>query len=108
MEDIEKTNHVVLLIDMYGELLTDKQREYLEEYYENDLSLSEIAEIYQVSRNAVYDQMRRAIKTMEEYEEKLGLLEKHNQRLALIEKIEADEAVDHSSLNTYLERLKEL
>lgn len=108
MNELEKTNHIVLLIDMYGELLTEKQQNYLAMYYEEDLSLSEIAEILDVSRNAVHDQIKRSLIALEGYEKKLGLIQKHQERLSLIHKIEQTEKEDHSSLQTYLERLKEI
>lgn len=108
MNELEKTNHIVLLIDMYGDLLTEKQQNYLAMYYEEDLSLSEIADILDVSRNAVHDQIKRAIIALEGYETKLGLIKKHQERLDLISKIEKTEQEDHSSLMTYLERLKEI
>lgn len=108
MDELEKTNRINMLIDIYGDLLTDKQQQYLQMYYEEDLSLSEIAENLDVSRNAVYDQVRRAMKSLEVYEERLGLLEKYIQRRALIAKIEAEENIAHDDLHTYLERLKEM
>jgi len=108
MNELEKTNHVILLIDMYGELLTEKQQNYLTMYYEEDLSLSEIADILDVSRNAVHDQIKRALIALEGYEAKLGLIKKHEERLMLIHKIEETQKEDHSSLHTYLERLKEI
>ena len=108
MNELEKTNHIILLIDMYGELLTEKQQTYLEMYYEEDLSLAEIADILDVSRNAVHDQIKRAILALESYENKLGLIHKHQERLELIKRIEDTQKEDHSSLQTYLERLKEI
>lgn len=108
MNELEKTNHIILLIDMYGDLLTEKQQNYLAMYYEEDLSLAEIADILDVSRNAVHDQIKRAILALEGYETKLGLIKKHQERLKLIEKIQQTENEDHSSLHTYLERLKEI
>lgn len=108
MNELEKTNHVNMLIDMYGDLLTDKQQEYLAMYYEEDLSLAEIAEVLNVSRNAVYDQLRRALKVLEQYEANLGLLKKHQERLKLIDQIEEEIQDDHTALHTYLERLKEI
>ena len=108
MDELEKTNQVNLLIDMYGELLTEKQRQYLKMYYEEDLSLAEIGEMLHVSRNAVYDQLRRSRQILDSYEQHLGLLAKHEARLHLIEKIEADDHMEHDALHTYLERLKEI
>lgn len=108
MNELEKTNQVNLLIDIYGDLLTEKQQRYLMMYYEEDLSLAEIAEILEVSRNAVYDQIRRSLQALNQYEERLGLLAKHQERLQLIEKIEAEQNIQHETLQTYLERLKEI
>src|SRR5665647_2486337 len=73
---LEKISHVVLLKDFYGPLLTPKQQNVLSLHYENDLSLSEIADNMQTSRQAVYDLARRAESLLKEYEHKLGLVEK--------------------------------
>ena len=64
------------LYDCYSSLLTDKQRVYFEEYYFNNLSLSEISENHDVSRNAVYKQIQITIEKLIEYEEKLRLYKK--------------------------------
>ena len=60
----------------YYKLLTDKQKKYFEDYYFSNLSLGEIAENYNVSRNAVYKQIQITINKLKEYEEKLQLFEK--------------------------------
>lgn len=95
-------------MDCYQDLLTEKQQTYLELYYEEDLSLSEIAEELDVSRNAVYDNLKRAVMLLEDYEKKLHLLEKHRQRLDLIDKIEKEQSVSRDELNDYLEMLKRI
>ena len=71
--DILKTT---LLYDFYGELLTDKQKEIYELFYQNDMSLSEIAGELEISRQAVRDQLKRAKKYFLTHEEKLGLSRK--------------------------------
>lgn len=81
---LEKTNQVNLLFDFYASLLKGKQREYLELYYLDDLSLSEIAEMHEVSRQAVYDHIKRAEKQLYEYDEKLKLTAKHEQRQEVV------------------------
>lgn len=86
---INKTMRMNYLLDFYHGLLTDKQRNYLERYYLEDESLSEIAETYQVSRQAVYDNIRRTDELLEEYEMKLGLYKKFEQRQQLIAAIKA-------------------
>ena len=71
---MEKRARLALLLDFYGDLLTPRQKELLKLYYEEDLSLGEIAENYRISRQAVFDQIHRGEKTLEKYEEKLGLV----------------------------------
>ena len=71
--ELEKNNRMNYLISFYENLLTSKQKEYIEEYYVDDFSLSEIAENYQVSRQAVHDNIQRTEKILEEYESKLHL-----------------------------------
>lgn len=64
------------LYDLYGELLTEKQRKYFEDYYFNNLSFSEMAENYDVSRNAIFKQIHIVIDKLKEYEEILKLYQK--------------------------------
>lgn len=80
---------IISLYDIYHNLLTDKQRMYFEDYYYADLSLSEIADNYNVSRNAVHDQLKRTVGELEEYENKLHLQAKFQK----LDKIECDEAI---------------
>ena len=68
---LEKKQRVNLLMDLYEDLLTEKQREYLDLYYHEDLSLSEISLIKNVSKNAVFDNLKKACLHLENYEEKL-------------------------------------
>ena len=75
MEEI-KREEIILLYDIYNSLLTDKQRIYFEEYYYSDLSLKEISENHDVSRNAIHDQLKRTIESLFEYENKLKLKHK--------------------------------
>lgn len=70
---IEKTNRINALLDFYEPLLTAKQAEYIDLYYRDDYSLGEIAANYSVSRQAVYDNIRRTEKLLENYEERLHL-----------------------------------
>lgn len=75
-----------MLFDFYGELLTEKQREYFDLHYNEDLSLSEIAETAGVSRQGVWDIIRRAEATLRETEEKTGLVRRfENSRESLRE-----------------------
>ena len=71
--DLIKTIRMNYLFDFYQSLLTEKQRNYLELFYLQDYSLSEIADTFDVSRQAVYDNIRRTGDLVEDYEMKLGL-----------------------------------
>lgn len=73
---IEKKIRLGTLFAFYGQLLTEKQQEILRLYYIDDLSLGEISENLGISRQAVYDTLKRSNKLLEEYEKKLGLLKK--------------------------------
>lgn len=72
-----------LLLDLYGEMLTSKQREVLEYYYFDDLSLSEISELSNTSRQAAFDVIKKCNKQLLNYEIKLSLLEKSRKNKAL-------------------------
>ena len=71
--EIEKTNRMNALFEFYAALLTDKQMNYIELYYADDYSLAEIAEEFGVSRQAVYDNIKRTEKILEDYEMKLHM-----------------------------------
>ena len=70
--ELDEFLEVSTLLDYYRNLLSDKQKEYLINHFEEDLSLSEVARNNGVSRQAVYDNIKRGIKQLREYEEKLG------------------------------------
>ncbi len=74
-----------LLLDFYGELLPSAQREMMELYYNEDLSLSEIAEQVGITRQGVRDSVRRAEELLSDYEAKLGMAE----RFAHLSEVEA-------------------
>ena len=76
------------LYDLYGDLLTIKQKKYFEDYYFNNLSYGEISEKYNVSRNACFKQLKIIEEKLENYEEKLKLLYKKNKINDIINKVE--------------------
>ena len=78
------------LYDIYGKLLTEKQREYFEDYYFNNLSFSEMAENYNVSRNAIFKQIHIVTDKLEEYERILQLREKNIKIKDKIKNISSD------------------
>lgn len=85
--EIEKTNRMNALFDFYATLLTEKQMNYIELYYADDFSLGEIAEEYGVSRQAVYDNIKRTEKILEDYERKLHLYSNYVVRSEVIDQI---------------------
>ncbi|WP_430536487.1 putative DNA-binding protein [Listeria rocourtiae] len=107
----EKTTRMNFLIDIYDSLLTEKQRSYVSLYYLEDLSLGEIAEEYEVSRQAVYDNIKRTEAVLENYEEKLGVLKKYQEREQLIEHLEQqlqkEQALDNETA-ALLQQLKNM
>ncbi|MFD2616912.1 putative DNA-binding protein [Terrilactibacillus laevilacticus] len=84
---LEKTLRVSALYDFYQNLLTPKQQQYMTLYYLNDFSLGEIAEEFEVSRQAVYDNLKRAVVMLESFESKLELLSKYQTRLKLFSEL---------------------
>jgi len=100
---LEKMNQINELYDIYKALLTNKQQEYIELYYHEDLSLSEIADEMGVSRNAVHDNIRRTEKLLAGYEEKLGIYEKARKRCVFYDKIKV-----HTNDATVLELVGQL
>lgn len=94
-----KTLEMTLLFDFFGDLLTEKQREYFDLYYNEDLSLSEIAENEGISRQGVRDILVRAENSLRETEEKTGIIRRFNEMQDEIAEIEkyAKEITGHSS-----------
>lgn len=74
---MEKNVEINLLLDFYGNLLTDRQREVMELYYEDNLSLTEIAEDLAISKQGVSDILKRSEKVLYDTESKLNLLRDH-------------------------------
>ena len=85
--EIEKTNRMNALFEFYAALLTDKQMNYIELYYADDYSLAEIAEEFDVSRQAVYDNIKRTEKILEDYEMKLHMYSDYIVRSQIFDQI---------------------
>ncbi len=78
---------ISILCEIYGKLLTEKQEEFIEDYYNNDLSLSEIAENNNITRQAVRDIIKKGEKKLFEYEEKLHFMKRMLNQEKRIEKV---------------------
>ncbi|CAM4250150.1 putative DNA-binding protein [Paenibacillus tarimensis] len=89
---LEKTTRINLLFDFYESLLTDKQRTFLKYYFHDDYSLGEIAAEFEISRQAIYEHIKRAQAVLETYEQKLGLVARHEKLMMLIDRL--DEALE--------------
>ena len=85
--EIEKTNRMNALFEFYAALLTDKQMNYIELYYADDYSLAEISEEFGVSRQAVYDNIKRTEKILEDYEMKLHMYSDYIVRSQIFDQI---------------------
>ena len=85
MEDSRLTRS--MLLDFYGELLTEKQRTCFDLHYNEDLSLSEIAEMLGISRQGAWDNIRRAEMAMEDVEKKTGLIGRFQENRSALEEL---------------------
>lgn len=90
--------YVIELFDIYRSLLTGKQSSYFEMYYFKDYSLGEIACDLKISRNAVFDQIKRTEGILLDYEQKLGIYAKNKERISLIETYEEAYQIDLEKL----------
>lgn len=100
-----KNLDVVLLADFYGEMLTENQRKFIEFYYSDDLSLSEIAQNEGITRQGVRDAVKRAENQLFDMEKKLGFAEraqKINEALGVI--LESTEKINEYNMNISLSR----
>ncbi len=86
----DKTLTMTMLLDFYGELLTPRQRSCFSMHYNEDLSLAEIAEILDISRQGVRDLIVRAEATLMETEEKTGLIKRFSEQKLILDKMEAE------------------
>ncbi len=84
---VEKNLYISVLLDFYGPMLTDKQREVVEYYYNEDLSLAEIADHAGITRQGVRDAIKRGEATLLEMEERLHFAERYREREQQLERV---------------------
>ncbi|UNC92747.1 YlxM family DNA-binding protein [Candidatus Contubernalis alkaliaceticus] len=109
---LEKTTRVNLLYDFYGPLLTKKQQNIIELYFQHNLSLGEIAKEQQVSRQAVYDLINRSVRSLEKFEAKLQLCSRYQgqkEKLSeILAYIDSNKGIENKKLKMFLFELMEL
>ncbi len=84
---MDKQDKLILLFDYYGDLLSDSQKNYFESYYFDNLSLAEIGENYNVSRNAVSKDLKLAVEKLNNFEDKLKIIIRDDKLRKLASKI---------------------
>ena len=103
---------ISILMDFYGPLLTEKQRNIMELYYNEDLSLAEIAELNQTSRQAIHDLIKRCYKTLLSYESKLNLLQKsmnrENKIIDILNCLKDEYSISDNEYDNIKEKLEDL
>ena len=103
---MEQVIKISQLYDFYSELLSEKQKQYLNDYYFNDFSLTEISENYDISKQAVSNNIKRTITELEQYEEKLNLIKLNNERLFLLNELR--KSTSDEGILSYVDQLIKL
>lgn len=109
---MEDRVEISMLMDFYNSLLTEKQRSVMTLYYDDDLSLAEIAEINKTSRQAIHDLIKRCYKQLLSYESKLNLLQKSMRReeniMNFLEELKEKYSVSDDEYLIFKEKLENL
>ncbi len=93
MTDLKDKISVSNLYEYYGELLTEKQQSIFEDYYFEDLSIIEIAKMNDVSKNAVYNSLKKSIKQLEKYEQILKIEARYHHNVDILKKADITEDI---------------
>lgn len=113
MKNEDKTSiniKVSLLLDFYGQLLTEKSLEIMELYYNEDISFSEISENLGITRQAVHDTVKRSVLVLENYESKLSLVQRFISREKIIKEAlsELEKGQTERAKNKLIDLIKSL
>ena len=105
MKEIEEYIRYSTLFIYYKNLFSDKQKKYLEAYLEEDNTITEIAEAFNVTRQAVFDNIKRGCKQLEKYEDLLGIMSRDERYLESLNKLKKDLSIEN--LNKLIEEFEE-
>ena len=105
MDKIKKTVRYNSLLHIYGNLLSKTQYAFADAYFSYDLSLSEIAEAPDVSRSAVEDAIKKALKKLDEYEKELKVLKNNEEIMELLQKAKDVEGTEKIQIIEEIERI---
>ena len=94
-----------MLLDYYGELLTRHQQNILDEYFNEDLSMNEIAENYQVSKSAIQDLIKRSLVQLNDYEKTLKLIKKDRKMNEILEQMKQE---SNELLDAYIQKIENI
>jgi len=103
---VEKFVRIAYLFDFYQDLLTDKQRDLLKAYYLEDFSLGELSEQHKISRQSVFDTVKKAEQKLLDYEDKLHLFAKHQEEQLILRHIK--NLCDAVTMNLSREKSQEI
>lgn len=116
--DINKMLEIELLYSQYAPLLTAKQKDILSMYYKEDYSLGEISSILEISRQSVFDSLKRTEKSLKEYEKKLGFVDRLNriekeldlidEKIVDLNKNASKSNEDFSEISVLVDKIREL
>lgn len=98
-------DRIIMLMDYYGDLLTKHQNDIMDEYFNEDLSMNEIADNYMISKSAVQDLIKTTISKLNEYEKKLHLLDKDKKIDKIIDEMKKE---NNDLLNKYIDRINKV
>lgn len=104
----EKNLEVAVLLDLYSGLLTDKQRDVIDLYYNEDLSLGEIAECENITRQGVRDSIKRGEQVLFEMEAALGLAEKSKRLGSIADRLEASEKLSAEDIRAAADEIRNI
>ena len=97
--------HNIMLLDYYGNLLTKHQQEILDEYFNEDLSMNEIADNYMISKSAVQDLIKRSIVQLDSYEKALKLIERDRKLDSILKEMKNEK---NELLDIYIKKINKI